>query len=72
VGATGWTIVVIRTARGEELFSQIERAGQVDVRSIDEFERSKKIMLQLSRKKKERVPIPPGKDEFFIREPLAK
>jgi len=72
LGTTGWTIVVIRTARGEAAFSQLETQGLLEVRSIKEFERSEKILVQLSGKKKERVPIPPGKEESFIREPVAK
>ena len=72
VGTTGWTIVVIRTTRGEKIFSQLQEEGLFETRPMEEFERSKKILLQLSRRKKERVPIPPGKDESFIREPAAK
>jgi coenzyme F420 hydrogenase subunit beta len=62
VGTTGWTIVVIRTAKGEKVFSQLEGEGLFEIRPMEEFERSRKILLQLSRKKKERVPVPPGKE----------
>jgi len=72
VGAMGWTIIVIRTARGEKVFSHLENQGLFETRSIKEFDRSEKILLQLSGKKKERVPVPPGKEESFVREPVAK
>jgi coenzyme F420 hydrogenase subunit beta len=72
VGTSGWTIVVIRTGRGDDVFSRLEAEGCFEIRPWTEFPMAQKILLQLSLKKKLRVPIPPGKDESFIREPQAQ
>lgn len=68
-GLMGMTIVVIRTPRGEEAFSQVESEGLLEVHPIEEYERNRKIVSRLTRKQRERVPIPPGKEESFIRDP---
>ncbi|MBI3781826.1 MAG: Coenzyme F420 hydrogenase/dehydrogenase, beta subunit C-terminal domain [Deltaproteobacteria bacterium] len=67
VGASGWTITVIRSKRGEEVFNSLEREGLLDVRPIEELESSMKVFLRLARKQRERVPIPPGRTEVWAR-----
>jgi coenzyme F420 hydrogenase subunit beta len=69
VGANGWTITVLRTRRGVELFGALEREGLLDVRPIEEFESSMKVFLRLARKQRERVPVPPGRSERWVRPP---
>jgi coenzyme F420 hydrogenase subunit beta len=67
VGATNWTITVLRSAKGEEIFAAIEREGLLDVRPIEEFENSMKVFLRLTRKQRERVPVPPGRTDAWVR-----
>jgi len=67
VGAMDWTIVILRTKRGEEIFDRAARDGAFEVRPMDEFETSMKVLLRLTRKQRQRVPTPPGRDELFVR-----
>jgi coenzyme F420 hydrogenase subunit beta len=67
VGAMDWTIVILRTPRGEEIFDSAVRDGVFEVRSMDEFETSMKVLLRLTRKQRQRVPLPPGRSERFVR-----
>jgi len=69
VGATNWTITVLRTEKGEKVFDAMVAAGLLDVRPIEEFENSMKVFLRLTRKQRERVPVPPGRTESFVRPP---
>ncbi len=56
VGATGWTIVVTRTPRGEEIWNRVIESGMVEVKSIEEFEKSLKVLNILSTRQTNRVP----------------
>lgn len=67
VGAMEWTIVVLRTPRGEEIFDRAAADGVFEVRPMDEFETSMKVLLRLTRKQRQRVPVPPGRSESFVR-----
>jgi len=67
VGAMDWTITVIRTAKGEEFFKAMTDEGLLEVRSMDEFENSTKVLWRLARRQRERVPVPPGYDATFVR-----
>jgi coenzyme F420 hydrogenase subunit beta len=67
VGAMDWTIVVLRTPRGEALFDRAAADGVLEVRPMDEFETSMKVLLRLTRKQRQRVPVPPGRGEGFVR-----
>ncbi|MGD9763244.1 MAG: Coenzyme F420 hydrogenase/dehydrogenase, beta subunit C-terminal domain [Candidatus Binatia bacterium] len=67
VGAADWTIVVLRSARGEALFDRAVGDGVFEVRSMAEFENSMKVLLRLARKQRQRVPTPPGRGETFVR-----
>jgi coenzyme F420 hydrogenase subunit beta len=67
VAATDWTIVVLRTARGEELFDRAAADGVFEVRPMTEFETSMRVLLRLARKQRQRVPTPPGRADTFVR-----
>jgi coenzyme F420 hydrogenase subunit beta len=67
VGAMDWTIVVLRSALGEEVFDRATRDGIFETRPIEEFENSMKVLLRLTRKQRQRVPVPPGRGEGFVR-----
>ncbi len=67
VGASNWTITIIRSREGEEVFDAAVRDGVLDVQPIEQFENSMKVLLRLNRKQRERVPTPPGRAETFVR-----
>jgi len=67
VGATDWTITVLRTQRGVDVFDAMVGEGLLDVRPIEEFESSMKVFLRLTRKQRARVPIPPGRTNAWVR-----
>jgi coenzyme F420 hydrogenase subunit beta len=69
VAATDWTITVLRTERGVRVFEAMVREGLLDVRPIEEFENSMKVFLRLARKQRQRVPVPPGRGDGFVRPP---
>jgi coenzyme F420 hydrogenase subunit beta len=67
VAATDWTIVVLRTERGEALFDRAAADGVFEVRPMTEFETSMRVLLRLARKQRQRVPTPPGRADTFVR-----
>jgi len=67
VGAMDWTITILRTPRGEELFDRMVADGLFEVRPIEEFEKSMKVLLRLTNKQHLRVPVPPGQDASRVR-----
>lgn len=67
VGANGWTITIVRTAKGEQVFDALVASGGVEVRPIEDFEGSMKVALRLARKQRLRVPLPPGRTESWAR-----
>jgi coenzyme F420 hydrogenase subunit beta len=54
LGLNGWTFTVIRTEKGEELFSSAEEAGVIKTRSASEEPNALSLLHKLSQKKKER------------------
>ena len=62
-----WTITILRSQRGEELFDDMVRRGLLAVRPMEEFENSMKVMLRLTRKQRDRVPVPPGRTPRYVR-----
>jgi coenzyme F420-reducing hydrogenase beta subunit len=62
-----WTIVTLRSARGEALFDDMVSRGLLEVRSMDEFEQSMKVMIRLTKKQRDRVPVPPGRTPQYVR-----
>jgi len=67
VGATNWTITVLRSEKGEQIFDAVVHDGLLEVRPIEEFEQSMTVFLRLARKQRQRVPVPPGRTESFVR-----
>jgi hypothetical protein len=39
----------------------------LEVKPIAEFESSMKVMIRLTRKQRDRVPVPPGRSEPYVR-----
>ncbi len=56
VGAMDWTIVITRTDLGRRVMQRIIDEDLLDVRPIDEFENSLKVLLRLARRQHQRVP----------------
>lgn len=52
LGLNGWTFTIVRTERGEKLFSSAERAGYLNVRPADEEAYALKLLTKLSKRKK--------------------
>ena len=67
VGAMDWTITILRTKKGEEIFDRAVRDGVFEVRPMDEFESSMKVLLRLTRKQRQRVPTPLGRPDDWVR-----
>jgi len=67
VGAMDWTITIMRTERGEEIFSRMVAEGLFEVRPMAEFENSMKVLLRLSDRQRARVPVAPGQDASRVR-----
>jgi coenzyme F420 hydrogenase subunit beta len=70
VGAMDWTITILRSQRGEELFDRMVADGLLEVRSMEEFEKSMTVLLRLTNRQHLRVPVPPGQDASCVR-PVA-
>ena len=67
VGCMDWTITILRSAAGEALFDDMVRRGLLETRSMDEFENSMTVLLRLTKKQRERVPVPPGRTPRYVR-----
>lgn len=67
VAAMDWTITVLRTAKGEAFFDAMVSDGLLDVRPMEEFEKSMTVLLRLARKQRDRVPVPPGRSAAYVR-----
>ncbi len=59
LGLDGWTFTIIRTEKGEELFSAAEKAGYVTTRPLEEGSFAMSLLLKLSKKKREGPPATP-------------
>lgn len=60
VGADGWTILIVRSERGERIFKRTIEKGYLEVRPASEFERSMKVLKRLTETQRKRV------DEQYI------
>jgi len=67
VAAMDWTITILRTPRGEQLFDDMVARGLLAVRPMEEFEASMKVMIRLTKKQRGRVPVPPGRTRRYVR-----
>ena len=43
------------------------RRGLLETRPMEEFEQSMKVMLRLTHKQRDRVPVPPGRTPRYVR-----
>jgi coenzyme F420 hydrogenase subunit beta len=57
VGTDAATIVVIRTTKGEEIWRDFERSGDVEVMPINENKRAWNILQRLARRQRNRIPV---------------
>ena len=55
VGLEGWTLTIIRTERGEEIFNEALEKGKIETRPVEEFPSSLKILKKLSKIKRSRT-----------------
>jgi coenzyme F420 hydrogenase subunit beta len=60
LGLDGWTFTIIRTERGEELFSAAEKAGLIRTKPLEEAAFSLSLLSKLSRKKRPPAVSPPA------------
>jgi len=54
LGLSGWTLTIIRTVKGEEIFRDAEEAGLLKTKPIEEDERALDLLIRLSKKKRQR------------------
>lgn len=55
VGADGWTIMVVRSERGERIFQKTIEKGYIEVRTSSEFPVSMKVLKRLTDEQRERA-----------------
>ncbi len=53
-----WTITIIRSKKGEEIFNALVEEDVLEVKSMEEFENSMKVLLRLTRRQRDRAPMP--------------
>jgi len=56
VGAMDWTITITRTDQGRAFLDRMISDGVLEVRPIEDFETSLKVLLRLARRQHQRVP----------------
>jgi coenzyme F420 hydrogenase subunit beta len=52
LGLSGWTLAIIRTETGRELFEEAEKAGLVKTRPVEEEKNAFNLLIKLTRKKR--------------------
>lgn len=57
VGTIGWTIIIVRSKKGKVVMDAVRAAGLLEVKGIEEFPTSLKVLHRLARKSRERVPL---------------
>lgn len=57
LGLKGWTLTIIRTKTGEELFSKAENAGFLDVKAVKKEFSALNLLTKLSRKKRKTAKV---------------
>jgi coenzyme F420 hydrogenase subunit beta len=60
VGAMEWTITITRTDAGKAFVDRMVADGLLEIRPIEEFENSLKVLLRLARRQHQRVPPSKG------------
>ncbi len=58
LGLDGWTFTIIRTDKGEELFTNAEKTGFLESKPIEEGAFPKTLLLKLTKKKHEKPTAP--------------
>ena len=53
LGLDGWTFTIIRTEKGEELFTNAEKTGFLESKPVEEGSFSKGLLLKLTKKKQD-------------------
>ena len=53
LGLDGWTFTIIRSEKGEELFSSAEKAGAIVTKPLEEGSFALGLLMKLSRRKRE-------------------
>ncbi len=52
LGLSGWTFIIIRTEKGEELFQSVERKGLLKTKPVEEERRAFDLLIKLSNRKR--------------------
>jgi len=52
LGLNGWTFIITRTKKGEEIFTDAERAGAIQTRPVEEEKSALDLLIRLSKKKR--------------------
>ncbi|MEM0357901.1 MAG: Coenzyme F420 hydrogenase/dehydrogenase, beta subunit C-terminal domain [Candidatus Bathyarchaeia archaeon] len=60
LGLEGWTFIVIRTEKGEELFSAAEKAGAIITKDASTEQNALNLLIKLSKKKQTTTMEAPG------------
>ncbi len=55
VGLTGWTLTILRTKRGEELFESAERENLFETKPVEQEEKALDTLIKLSRRKRLKI-----------------
>lgn len=59
LGLDGWTFTIIRSEKGEEIFSSAEKAGAIVSKPLEEGSFALSLLMKLSRRKREPKASPP-------------
>ncbi len=54
LGLSGWTLTIIRSEKGEEIFNRAKEAEMLETKSGEEVERAVDLLVRLSKKKRKR------------------
>ena len=52
LGLSGWTFIIIRTEKGEELFQSVEKKGLIKTKPVEEERRAFDLLIKLSNRKR--------------------
>lgn len=55
VGSDGWTIIIVRSERGERIFRRAIEKGYLEIRPASEFERSMRVLKRLTDEQRKRA-----------------
>ncbi|MCA1706059.1 MAG: Coenzyme F420 hydrogenase/dehydrogenase, beta subunit C-terminal domain [Actinobacteria bacterium] len=55
LGMEGWTMILVRTERGEDIMKRAVDAGVLELRAAEEEPAALEVMLRLARKQRERI-----------------